>query len=300
MIKRLWYRLPVLVRAITVGMGIQIVGVYSFGLLAMLNLRVWPSVPWSLPIELALLWFLYQYLNGRWWPASTRVSRRTRLRLAPVPRELLPATVATGVALGFALYFQAFFAYRLVVMPEAAGGALLAFVSAPPLTAAGILLAGVIMTGFVEEAAFRGYMQQPLEERHGPVPAIVVVAILFAAVHAPPLAILPIFIWGSLGWGIYARLASSTLPGMVVHAVIDAVTFTWILVNPDFLPSLLAASTLENGMDAPSWIAGIGAVVATAAVILGFVRMARARKRVGTQPEHRMDQALLLGEGRAE
>jgi membrane protease YdiL (CAAX protease family) len=275
MISNTWLRLPVVVRAVVVGMIVQIVGVYSFGLLASLNLKVLPSVPWSLPIELAVLWVLVHYLNGRWWPRSTSASRRERLRLRPVPRRMLPSTVGTGVALGCALFCQGIFSYRLVEMPEAAGGALLAFLSAPPLTAIGIMIAGVVMTGVVEEAAFRGYMQQPIEQRHGPVPAVFLVAVLFAAVHMPPLAILPLFIFGSLGWGVYVRLAGSTLPAMVVHAAIDAVSFALIFLQPDFLPALLTASTLQNGMDAPSWIALSGAVVFGTLTIIGFVRMAR-------------------------
>lgn len=278
MISKIWIRIPVFIRAIVVGMLVQIVGVFSFGILASLNLEVLPSVPWSLPVELAILWIMYQYLRGRWWPVSTSESRRSRLRFNPIPRRMLPATVVTGVTLGAAIFCQMVFAYRLVVMPEAAGGGLLAFASAPRITAVGILFAGVLMTGFVEEAAFRGYMQKPLEDRYGPVPAIALVAFLFAAVHAPPLTILPIFVFGSLGWGIYVRLGSSTLPAMVVHAVVDAVSFTWIFLDPEFLPGLLATSTLENGMDLPSWIAGGGAVVFTGATIAGFVWMERGRR----------------------
>ena len=73
------------------------------------------------------------------------------------------------------------------------------------------------------------------------------------------------------------RLAGSTLPAMVVHAAIDAVSFGLIFLHPDLLPALLTASTLKSGMDAPSWIALSGALLFGTLTIVGFVRMARCR-----------------------
>jgi membrane protease YdiL (CAAX protease family) len=274
----LWCRLPVVVRAVATGMAIQLAGVFSFGILAQLNLGLAPTIPWSVPVELAILWLIYRYLRGDGWPSSTQRSRRRRLRARAVPRSMLPATIATGLALGCAILLNIVVAYRVVAMPAAAGGALLTFLSAPPLTAAAILATGVIMTGFIEEAAFRGYMQQPIEERHGAAVAILLVAVLFAAVHSPPLLVLPLFALGAVGWGVYVRLARSTVPAMVVHAAVDAVAFTWVIVDPEALPSLLAASMLDHGIDAFSRVAIVGAVITSAATCVGFLWMARVRR----------------------
>jgi len=273
-----WGRIPIVVRAIVAGMAIQLVGVVSFGILAQLNLNFEPTIPWSAPVELAVLWLIYRYLRGDGWPSSTQQSRRQRLRARTVPRSLLPATMATGLALGCAILLNMVVAYRVVAMPAAAGGALLAFLSAPPLTAAAILATGVVMTGFIEEAAFRGYMQQPIEERHGAAVAIILVAVVFAAVHSPPALVLPLFALGAMGWGVYVRLARSTVPAMVVHAAVDAVAFTWVMVDPEALPSLLHASMLDHGIDAVSRVAIVGAVITSAATCVGFFWMARVRR----------------------
>lgn len=97
--------------------------------------------------------------------------------------------------------------------------------------------------------------------------------------YAPPLVIFPIFVVGALGWGVYARLARSTAPAMVVHGVVDVVSFAWFYTHPDALPDLLATSAIDNGMDPVTWLALVGTVVATAALVGSFVRMARVRGR---------------------
>lgn len=98
MIADMWGRLPVLVRAVAAGLLIRIAGVFFVGALTTLNLRAWPSVPWSVPLELGLLWCPHQYLRGRWWPTSTWGSKRARPRLATVSRALLAPAAATGLA----------------------------------------------------------------------------------------------------------------------------------------------------------------------------------------------------------
>lgn len=284
-----WGALPVILRAVVAGMAVQIAGVASFAVLAQLNLAYGRSVPWALPLEVVVLWIMYWYLDGGGWPSSTSSGRRHHLGARRIPTALVPATVVSGVALGFTIVFQVVFAYRLVAMPEAAGGALLGMLDAPPVTAVGLMLAGVAMTGFVEEAAFRGYMQRPIEDRHGPLVAIVLVAVLFAAVHGPPPILLPLFVLGALGWGVYARLAGSTVPGMIVHGLVDAMIFAWIMVRPEVVTDMLQADAVTDGFDRTTIVAGVSAVATATLTVVGFIWMARVRARTEAAA-HRADE----------
>jgi len=99
----------------------------------------------------------------------------------------------------------------------------------PPFTLLGILLALSTWAGIKEEAAFRGYMQGPIERRCGPVVAILVVSAIFGLFHLgnwhPKMTVARMFfiVAASVGYGIQAYLTRSILPGIVLHATGDAV-----------------------------------------------------------------------------
>jgi membrane protease YdiL (CAAX protease family) len=274
-IQATWRRVPTAIRAVVEGMLVQLVGVLSFSLLFQINLGRFPDVPWATPVALVLLWVMWKYLNGSGWPRSTSDSRRRRLRARKLDRRLIPATICSGVLLGSWIACQVIFGYRLVSMPAAAGGAFLTLASAPIITATMLLLTGAIMTGFVEEAAFRGYMQVPIEERHGGTIGIAVVAVIFAAVHLPPLLLFPLFVVGAVGWGVMARLTRSTVPGMAVHAAVDAGFFMWVLNDPEGFQAVLQCSALDDGIDGITVAAGIATLVTGILLIVSFVWLAR-------------------------
>jgi hypothetical protein len=81
---------------------------------------------------------------------------------------------------------------------------------------------GSVVAGVVEESAFRGYMQRPIERRHGPVVAILVTGVLFGFLHFThpevTLALLPFYLAVAATYGMLAYLTDSILPGLVLHA----------------------------------------------------------------------------------
>jgi len=74
----------------------------------------------------------------------------------------------------------------------------------------------------VEETAFRGYMQRPIERRHGLVVAVLVTGTVFAFVHfSHPevgLVLLPFYIAVAAVYGALAYFTDSTWPSLVLHA----------------------------------------------------------------------------------
>ena len=124
------------------------------------------------------------------------------------------------------------------------------FAQVPPQTVVALILVISAAAGIVEEAAYRGYMQGMIERRHGPVAAIIIVAIFFCLVHItsiPPLTPTRAFfiISASVNYSVLTLLTGSILPGLVIHAAGDAagVFLLWLLWSTDGLRA-----------DAPLWL----------------------------------------------
>jgi len=90
---------------------------------------------------------------------------------------------------------------------------------------AATVLAWVVMSAFVagivEETAYRGYLQRPIERRHGPAMAILISGTLFGFAHfSHPevgLTLLPYYLAVAAVYGSLAYFTDSTLPSMVLH-----------------------------------------------------------------------------------
>jgi membrane protease YdiL (CAAX protease family) len=141
------------------------------------------------------------------------------------------------------------------------------------------------VAGIVEEASFRGYMQGPIERRHGPVIAILVTGIMFGAIHFTHpevgLVLLPFYIAASAVYGALAYLTNSILPSLVLHAggnVLGAFNLfargrsEWQALGP---PKPLI---WETGADVSFWFT-VGATL-LAAMVAGwaYTNLARAAK----------------------
>jgi len=281
-------RIPVVVRALVVGFVIQIVGVMPFLYMFRLNLEHGSRIPWAAAVEAVVLWLLWRYLRGAGWPASTSATRRRWLRADTVDRRMLPPTVATALLYGLTVVALSFFTALWKPMPVEAFANVLDAARAPAITGLVTLLMIAISAGIVEEAAFRGYLQRPIEERHGPAVAIVLVAFLFALAHAPAGPVLPVMAAGALGWGLLARLSGSIVPGIVVHTLVDANILLWIWLRPDSFEAFLATATESPG-GPNARAAGLVALALAAASAVAFYRLHRARaaldSRTASAPE---------------
>ena len=228
---RTWQWLPVLVRAVIVGCVVVAAGGMLTGPLIFANLKFWPAVPWSVPVLAAYMWLFWQYLQGRWWPRSTAEARRQGLRARRLSLRVWRWAMIAGylaMVSSFALHWVA---GRLAPLRYGVPEVLQQF---PFVTLLAILLMASAMAGIVEEAAFRGYMQGPIERRHGPAAAILVVSVVFGIGHLtdwqPNMTVARMFfiIIASVVYGILVHLVDSILPGLVLHATGDAIGICWI------------------------------------------------------------------------
>jgi membrane protease YdiL (CAAX protease family) len=223
-IRRGWNRVPLAIRAVLSGLFVFLVLQNGWLALFVVNSRVWPTAPWSVPIGLLWLWVFFQYFNGRWWPSSTRAARREAMRaprlnarqwawaLAFIPVFLVFLTAVVNVV------------YRFIVIPEDTYDlSMFPWWSLYPC-----LVMVSINAGVSEEAGFRGYMQRGLEQRFGPVAAIGVTSLIFWLVHlnhASGGARMILLLGMSVALGALTYCVGSIRPAIVAHATLDTIFF---------------------------------------------------------------------------
>jgi membrane protease YdiL (CAAX protease family) len=184
-------------------------------LLFFANLKYLPAVPWSVPLLALWLWLFWRYVRGAGPPASTATIRAVNLRAHPLPVPIWLWSLAAGAFGLVALVFALRLLNRVVTLPvqqipdlhEVAG-----------VTMAALLAISAPIAGVVEEAAFRGYMQRPIEQHHGLPIAILVTGTMFALVHLDFTLILwPYYLAVAALYGTITKLTGSILPAIVLH-----------------------------------------------------------------------------------
>lgn len=290
LLRRLWSRLPVLVRAI-VGGGFVFLALQSgCNLLFLANLQVAPSVPWSAPLGLLYLWVVFQYFNGRWKPSSTSAARRESMRARRLaPREWPPALIACAAVIVF-IISTTVISYRLIDVPAEETG----LPETSMLSIYTWLVMISIVAGVSEEAGFRGYMQSALERRYGPVFAVAVSAFMFWVAHlnhanGVPRIVALCIMGGSLG--TLTVCARSILPAMLAHAAADTIIFVGGTAGfgPDYLWNPLPLR--ETGLDGFFWITVVAVVVSGAVGYAALRQLVGMRREGAPPPEPLMEAA---------
>ena len=146
----------------------------------------------------------------------------------------------------------------------------------PLWTAVPLLLVSVAAAPLTEEIAFRGYAMGLLRRQFGPISAIVISSVMFAAAHFTqglyPTKLL-VYLLVGLGLAATAWRTGSLLPGMVVHAFGDLVFFT--LVWPHDAGLRLVS---EGGADAGFFAAAALMGVCGALWFVAFRRLLRSTR----------------------
>jgi membrane protease YdiL (CAAX protease family) len=276
-----WHRVPVLVRAVLTGLLVLFVGAGVWSILIFASHKLTASIPWAggpvfLFLGAAFLLGYWRYLGGRGWPQRTTEARRAQLRAHALPARVWVWALSAGalaeignVALtlvwGRLIHLQPF------VLPDLSRYS--------TFTVLCLFLGIAVEAGVVEEAAFRGYMQVPLEKRYGPQVAIIVVSIVFGLVHIANgyRELTWLFADAALGaiLGTMAYLTNSILPGVVLHAANDALRF---LVVWKFGPNPPKILIWETGPDASFWTTMAVVAIVGSGAILAFRKLALAAR----------------------
>jgi membrane protease YdiL (CAAX protease family) len=280
----LWQRMPVIVRAVLAGGTLSVVGVVVWSFFSKANQRVLVTVPWAIVPTAVFLWVFWRWARGDWSPASTSEARRSSLRAHALSPDVFGMAIFAGI-LGFAslIPFLGVLSRLVTLNPSAP-------IRVPPEMPFGtvvvLLIMASVVAGVVEEAAFRGYIQGPIERRHGPVVAIVVVGALFGLghfTHHPEsvLQAMPYYLAVSAIYGMLAYLTNSILPGLALHVVGDVLVLNrlWMTGRAEWELTATPPTLLwESGPDAAFW-GSIGAfIVLGAAAVWAFVGLASAAR----------------------
>jgi membrane protease YdiL (CAAX protease family) len=222
-------------------------GIAPWPVLASLNLKAGATFPWSVPVQLAYMGLLWWFLSGGGRSVPGASTRRRNLRMNPVRGPRLIWSMTAGALLASAIVALALSGWMLVRVPATVLDQFTALGTHGLWIAVPMLLTGSFVAGAIEEAAFRGFMQVPLEERYGSRAAIGAVALLFTLAHFPAPIAWPGFILAAVGWGTLARLSDSILPGVVFHTAADAFVWIWAVLAPTSLERILTSSVSDGG-----------------------------------------------------
>lgn len=278
-----------IVPAVLTGLGVLLAGSLPWGaLLAPLNLRFLPSVPWAVVPMALYLWVYWRFVGGRIGAADSARTRRTLLRANPVSPDVWPLAIGTGL-LGFgALLTGVTIMARLVAMPESV--AIDRPEAMPIVTLFVLLVMASLVAGVTEEAGFRGYMQGPIERQHGLFSAILVNGVMFGLMHFPNhpdnvLPMLPYYIAVSALYGGITWAANSILPSLALHAGGDVWSLTrlWTTGRPEWqLASSTPTLVWDTGVDAAFVLSTVACLALTAATV-GGCRMVRRATMAGRE-----------------
>jgi membrane protease YdiL (CAAX protease family) len=183
------------------GFVILVFGAGVWTALVTAHLTITPAIPWAVSLMALVLWLMWKYLGGSWWPHSTSEARRRYLRANRVPGPVFAWSVLAGLLAVAALAGLWIVAFQLVKMP---GNALPDFSKYPLLTVTLMILMGSLAAPLTEEPAFRGYCQVIQErEFRGPI-AILISSILFALAHGPTQGFLCPNFSSTFSWARYS------------------------------------------------------------------------------------------------
>ncbi|HET9325134.1 MAG TPA: CPBP family intramembrane glutamic endopeptidase [Candidatus Eisenbacteria bacterium] len=271
-----WARLPIILRAVIVGSFVMSMATVPCGSLLRVNFALAPSVPWSVPLVAIYLWLYWRYLRGEGWPQSTAEFRRTNLRAHSLPGRvwrwsLLAGGLGWASVLGLRIIIDSLFG-----LPRESLSSLSSY---PFVMTLSYIVGASVLAGIAEEAGCRGYMQVPIERRHGSVVAILVVGVVFWLSHGAAF----VGQWGlflghswfylaaSAVFGTLAYLTGSILPGVLLHTVANLVGFGLI----GWLGSSAgASSTNGDGFGLFLWTTGGAALVSLIATVWAYRRLA--------------------------
>lgn len=267
-------RIPIVLQAIVAGFFVAAIAA-NVWLLFLHNLSV-------LPASVAEVFFLALFL---WWargggpPQAAREARSKAFRNAQLTsRRWLWGLIA---AFFFAVTVHAAIVllFRLVPYPveEFRHGYDLSFIPSQSLRWIAVVISAA-SSAVCEETGFRGFMQQPIEQRHGVSAAVVISSFFFTALHLTKawalLGMIPIvfgagILLGSLAWSV-----RSLIPGMIGHFVMDIGLFAYWWTG---IAGTFSARTIkETGIDGAFLIACCAFAASLSLVMLSISKLRKS------------------------
>jgi membrane protease YdiL (CAAX protease family) len=147
---------------------------------------------------------------------------------------------------------------------------------------------GAPIAGIVEEAAFRGYMQRPIERTHGIWLAILITGTMFALVHLDFTPVLwPYYVAVAAIYGTVSYFTDSILPAVVLHTSGNVYSNLdlWLHGQAEWqAPAGEKLLVWTTGPDRAFWLEGAAFVILTALMLIAYRTLARAARHDSPRP----------------
>ena len=275
----------VILAAVGIGVLVLLAGNMPFNVLRASNHQLATAVPWAIVPTALYLWAYWRFIGGRWGVAASATTRRENLRANKLSPRLWGASLAAGLVGFGSLVALLVLAARLVRLP--ASSPIVTPPDMPVVTALSLLVMASIVAGVTEEAAFRGYMQGPIERRYGLAVAVLVSGTLFGLLHFPThpadvLWMLPYYVAVSAVYGGLTWAANSILPALVLHAAGDIVVLTrwWLTGRPEWqIGPAVPPLVWDGGIDLQFVTTAIAAMALVGATAVAYRAVRRLRAK---------------------
>jgi membrane protease YdiL (CAAX protease family) len=282
-------RIPVTIRAIVGGLVI-----------GMIPANVWLVflVVLKLPVVIATaaeLVFLAAYI---WWargggpPPRFQAVRADYFRVRPLSGAQWLWGVLAALSFAVTVHAAIVLLFRFVPYPAETfrKGYDLSFIRSRELQYVACVVSA-LSAGICEEIGFRGYMQRPIEKRHGPMLAIFVSSVLFTLLHLTKgwalVGMVPIVFGAGLLLGTIARASGTLWFGILGHWAMDIglFLFWWTQVAGTFAQRTIYETGLDQAflVECAVFAAAL-AIVASATLKLLRLRDGAQRPSLGLAP----------------
>jgi len=256
-----------------------------FGLLiGMIAANVWLVLLLKLGVTLAApleAIFLAAYI---WWaagggpPRPTSDARASAFRIGPLSSAQWTWGLIAALAFAVTVHASIVLLFRFVPFPLASfrHGYDFSFIPTQPLRWIAVVVSAA-SAGICEETGFRGYMQRPIEQKHGARVAILTSSFFFLILHLSKdwatIGIVPIVFGAGVLLGMLAWSSRSLVFCIIGHTVMDIGLFAywWTGIAGDFSARPIG----ETGVDTPFLIACAVFAVSLSTVLFAISRLNR-------------------------
>jgi membrane protease YdiL (CAAX protease family) len=253
-------------------------------LVGMVAANIWPifllklGMPAAAAAEALFLVLYILYARGGGPPRALKEVRRASFRRRPLSALDWAWGLVGAVAFAATVHAAIVVLFRLVPFPAAAfhQGYDLSMIPGQGMRWFAVVVSAA-SAGICEETGFRGYMQAPLEKRHGALAAILISSLFFMLLHLTKswalIGMVPIVFGAGILLGLFAWSSRSLVFCMIGHTIMDIGLFAywWTQIAGTFSQRPIS----ETGMDQTFQIeCGVlaAALIVTLAAIVRFRR----------------------------
>jgi len=269
--------MPLTLRAVVGGIviGLTATNVWPFLLISL-------GAPVATVLEVAFLGAFVWWAAGGGWPGRWRDARRDFARANPISAGQWAWGLLAAIAFAVTVHAAIVLLFRLTPFPAAAFHAGYDFSFVPTLQLQWLAcVVSAASSGVCEEMGFRGYMQRPIENRHGPVVAILVSSIFFTLVHLNKswslMAMTPIIFGAGLLLGAMARASGTLVFCIIGHTLMDIGLFAywWTQIAGTFPQRPI----FETGLEVTVFVEAGAFVVSLALLLTSLGRLSRLTRQ---------------------